>query len=186
MQSLPPDEPSVDFVPVLHTRLAEFPAVEDIASIDLPAEIDQSRVHPFADDTEVAQLGDIAFDIPRESLRFDLKKVSDRVGVLRTRSNCRELELADFVLPSSMIADEILDNSFDERKGAARFLDGEESFHDSYSMERGVGVQALGIAESWCKALRLPPLVAKSAVEREAQCAVCELLYWRLTACRFL
>src|SRR5437762_5115479 len=85
MKSLPPNEPSVDFVPVLHARLAEFPAVEDIAPIDLPAEIDQSGVHPFADDTEVAQLGDVAFDIARQSLRFDLKKISDHVGVLGTR-----------------------------------------------------------------------------------------------------
>ena len=153
MKSLPPNEPSVDFVPVLHARLAEFPAVEDVAPIDLPAKIDQSRVHPFAYDTEVAQLGDVAFDIARESLRFDLKKISDYVGVLGTRSDRCELELADFLLPSSMIADEILDNSFDERKGAVGFLDAEEFFHDSYSMERGVGVQALGIAESWSKAL---------------------------------
>src|SRR5437867_4307919 len=141
MQSLPPNEPGVDFVPVLHARLAEFPAVEDVASIDLPTKIDQSRVHPFADDAEVAQLGDVAFDIARESLRFDLKKISDHVGVLGTRSDRRELELADFLLPSSMIADEILDNSFDERKGAVRFLDGEGTLHGTYSIGRGVAVQ---------------------------------------------
>jgi hypothetical protein len=40
-----------------------------------------------------------------------------------------------------MIADEILDNSFDERKGTVGFLDCEGTLHSTYSIGRGVDVQ---------------------------------------------
>src|SRR5437667_978214 len=149
MQSLPPNEASVNFVPVLHVRLAEFPAVEDIAAIDLPAKIDQSRVHPFADDAEVVQLGDVAFDIARKSLRFDLKEVSDHVGVLGTRSYCRKLELADFLLPRSVIADEILDDPFNERQSSIGFFDGEDLFHARTVCGADCGSSALRLATRW-------------------------------------
>src|SRR5258705_6279950 len=107
MQSLPPNESSVYFVPVLHARLAEFPAIENVAPVKLPTEINEARVHPLADDAQVVQLGDVALDVARQPLRFDLQKFSDGIGMIRTRSDRRQLELANLVFPRPVIADEI-------------------------------------------------------------------------------
>src|SRR5215208_834660 len=132
MQSLAPHEPSVNLVPVLHARLTELPAVEDIAPIDLSAKIHESRVHPFADDAEVVELGDVAFDVGREALRFDLKELRNCIRPLGARPNRGELELTDLVFPPPVITHEILDNLADKRQSAIGFLDGEDLFHGTY------------------------------------------------------
>ena len=73
MQPLAAHETRVDLVPVQHARLAQLPAIVDFATVDLPAKINQPGVHPFADDTQFVQLGDIVLDIPGETLCFDLQ-----------------------------------------------------------------------------------------------------------------
>src|SRR5580765_7654385 len=63
MQPLTADEPGVDLVPELHARLAELPAIKDVAAVDLTTEVHETGVHPLADDPEVVQLGDVVLDV---------------------------------------------------------------------------------------------------------------------------
>src|SRR6185436_10234028 len=133
MQSLASDESRVNLVPVLHARLAELPAVEDFAAVDLPAKIYEPSVHPFADDAEIVQLGDVMLDVAGETLGFDLQQLRDHVGVLWTRADGGELELSHLLFPEMVITDEIFDVSLDQRKRAVRFFDREQFFHASYT-----------------------------------------------------
>src|SRR6266576_1666804 len=140
MQALSPNESGVDLVPVKHARLSEFPAVEDIAPVDLPTKIHQPRVHAFADDAEIVQLRDVTLNVPREPLRLDLEEFRNRIGMFGARSHGRELELPDLVLPGFVIAHEVRDDPAYEREGSVGFFDCESSFHDSYShLLNGVG-----------------------------------------------
>src|SRR5207302_5803545 len=70
----------------------------------------------------------------------------DHVGVLGTRSYCRKLELADFLLPRSVIADEILDDPFNERQSSIGFFDGEDLFHARTVCGADCGSSALRLA----------------------------------------
>ena len=123
MQPLPAHETRVDFVPVHHARLAELPAVVDVAPIYLPAKIHEPGVHAFDDDTEGVQLGNIAFDFSGETLRFGLKELRDGVGMLGTGADGRELELTDLVFPEPVIAHEVVDDPADQWEGAVGFFD---------------------------------------------------------------
>src|SRR6478609_2348004 len=118
MQALAPDKSGVDFVPVPNARLAELPAEEDVAPIDLAGEIHESRSHPLADDAQGGELGNITFDVLGEPLRFDLKQLGDRVGTVGTCADGRELEFANLVLPHAMFAHEILDDPADQGQRA--------------------------------------------------------------------
>src|SRR4029077_2424677 len=62
MERLPSNEPCVQFVPVLHARLAELPAKENLASIEQTTKIHETGVHSFADDAQLVQLGDVTLD----------------------------------------------------------------------------------------------------------------------------
>src|SRR6266550_2460676 len=133
VQALPSNKSCVNLVPVLYAGLAQLPAIEDVATIDLPAKIDQPGVHPFADDAEVVQLGDVVLDVRRQTLRFDLQQLGDHVGALGTRCGCRYLELPNLLFPEVMVTDEILDDSPHQRQSAVRLVDRERFFHASYS-----------------------------------------------------
>src|SRR5258705_6513423 len=132
MQPLAAHETRVDLVPVQHARLAQLPAIVDLAPIDLPAKINQPGVHPFADDAEVIQLGDIPLDVPRETLRFHLQQLRDGIGMLGCRPDGRQLELADLVLPQFVLAHEVGDDPADQWQSSICFFDGEDSIHRSY------------------------------------------------------
>src|SRR6266436_1644709 len=123
MQAVSPNESGVDLVPVKHARLAELPAVEHVASIDLPAKIHKPRVHAFADHAQIVQLRDVTLDVTREPLRLDLEEFRDRIGMFGARSHRRELELPNLVLPGFMIAHEVRDDPAYERQGSVCFLD---------------------------------------------------------------
>jgi hypothetical protein len=133
MQSLPPDKSCVNLVPVLHARLAQSPAEKDLTPIDLTAKIDQTGVHPFADDAQIVELRDVVLDVAGETLRFDLQELRNHVWVLRTRADRGELELTHLLFPEMMITDEIFDDPFHQRKRAVRFIDREQFFHASYT-----------------------------------------------------
>src|SRR5690349_13981226 len=99
LQTLPPDKSCVNLVPVHHARLAQLPAVENLAAIQLPAKINQPDVHPLADDAELGELSDVALDILCQALRLDLQELGDHIRTLRTRRGRRKLEFADLLLP---------------------------------------------------------------------------------------
>src|SRR2546423_1804821 len=133
MQSLPADESRVDLVPVLHARLAQPPAIECFATIDLSAKVDEPGVHAFADDSQIVELGDVVLDVAGETLRLDLQQLRNHVGMLGARADRGKLELTHLLFPEMMITDEIFDDPFHQRKRAVRFIDREQFFHVSYT-----------------------------------------------------
>src|SRR5436190_13928946 len=133
MQSLPPDESCVNLVPVLYAGLAQLPAVEDVAPVDLPPKIHQPGVHPFADDAQGVQLRVVVLDVRRQTLRLYLQQLGDHVGPLGAGRGCRYLELPNLLFPKVMVTDEILDDSPHQRQRAVRLVDRERFFHVSYS-----------------------------------------------------
>src|ERR1035437_2267378 len=116
----------IQIMPELDRGLAELPAEQHGTAIEFARKVDQPDAAVLQLDVERFELHLKAVDLPSDLLDAAFERYDARIGKLRMHTSRNQVELDDRFLPAPVLANDVLDDFPDERKGAIGLVDGEK------------------------------------------------------------
>src|SRR5439155_23997794 len=127
-------------MPMAYSLLALLPAPEDLSTVQLAVEIDQTFVEPLEDAANLLQLLEIISDLARHVI-----DAAAQVELLRRFApfgfglSGNELVLTDEIAPLGMQRGDIGDDAADERESLVGFGDSKETGHGNKLLDGQAG-----------------------------------------------
>src|SRR5205809_3161513 len=123
---LPAGISRLELMPMLDPVFAGLPAPEDISSLELAVEIDQSLIEPLEYAADLRELGEIAIDLARHvadaAAQLHLLR---RLAPFRLRLRDEELVLGHEIAPLGMERQDVGHDPLDQGESSIGFSEGE-------------------------------------------------------------